>query len=1206
VSVARPLTWFAAEVVAPELFARAVEALRARDELLRLTLAVRKEVGYRPGPGFDRWLNCDATWDDLVARTEEAYERLVNSLVAERCKRKVLANRAPDPEAARSLVNSTLTHLVTSLEPSHAIAVVGGRIETQLSEVNDRLDEIATKVDERQAFEEQVLRLPPMVRRALAGSEHRDDTRALLAAMKGDDRRGAIDALVQANPPWLQTAGAPVVLAMAELCGAYDIGAAAAARYFAAAASSGVDPELLYCRAAAAFHVTGDTASASQLLEHAQQAGGDGATWRLFVAVLAGDTEGVLAAMTDNEALSNPTTTMHYGAALRTHDVGRAIDFFTAAVEAWPDHSGPKIELAWLLAGRPSQGVVVSRTTDRSRSIELALLARSQRRAWGIDAAEAVKVGCTAAMLNFDFSTVIRLGARPPHGEALLAESSEPEVVYAVFQAARATGRVDLARATLATVKSDFQRHLLSGELLAVDGADGNLAAAEFAEAWQLAVAEEDKAAVWFAAGEAGIDPIPGLEELDRRSDELPSLVHSLADMAHGRHAAAVQRLRAKPESESCARMLSQALTSDGRLDEAVFELTQAADQFDNPDHLCAAARLLAGAGRFPESKDVADRALVRLPFALGTQRAICHQVGLRAAGEAGQWRDMATRVRAWIDDQGPRPERRWLLVQALTNDGAYGDAWAVMQEAPALCPDSPLAAQLWITLSARRAPGRASFETALDLHDQFGAADPAVARALVNAVVVMADALDELDEPTKARYQAIVQRRMEAATDEDSDDTFFAITAPDSADEFIEAFRPHLEPQALRVEGVLEKVRQGGPYGLLAATVGRPYTSALVQRAAGCLPMVASPPVNKGPEEGAARAARDAPIVVDISALCTSWHLRDIWPTLRSALDRIDLAYGSLHDVRAAHDALTPRPTGYLTWDTRSDRPLLTEADPVELDRIEEQIRWVRDRAEECSVRDWPTLRLEPLADMSGDPRFSSWLGAIDLAAHLGAPLWCDDLGLRVLAAEFDVAAFSTASLLSVIRERGLLTEHQERRALRSLREEYYVDLEIDPEWVLLSGAAGRWKGGPSATVFTRPAIWQDVDQAYGLWRDVINEVAKLDVHLLAPWVYAAALGLCRKVTPDRWSAVVAPLALRPVVASNFDADVFRSCLAAAREACGDGLGGDLLHTTISLLFSTLAESLGPGPAAELVSSFCDHLDGEDRAVVREILFGL
>ena len=300
--------WLATEVVAPDLFTRAVNALRSPDEIRKLSTDVQKDTGIRPGRAYRRWLNSDDTWTDLVRRTDEAYQRLIASLGAAESQRWFRHDLVATDVVA--LVDATVGHFVASLQPSNAIAVVGSRIDAHFDTVGLRLDEITERLDERTQLESRLSQLPPAVRLIL-GKEHLGYARKILDAVAlAKDRRAATEGLVRVNPPWLQNAPPVIQLAVAELCESYNLDAEAA-HFFVAAADGGLDRAYLYARGSMAAFAGGNTIRSQQLLDQARGLGG-GPAVDMMAAALAADPPGILASMTAQEALADPLLTMYF------------------------------------------------------------------------------------------------------------------------------------------------------------------------------------------------------------------------------------------------------------------------------------------------------------------------------------------------------------------------------------------------------------------------------------------------------------------------------------------------------------------------------------------------------------------------------------------------------------------------------------------------------------------------------------------------------------------------------------------------------------------------------------------------------------------------------------------------------------------------------------------------------------------------------
>lgn len=123
-----------------------------------------------------------------------------------------------------------------------------------------------------------------------------------------------------------------------------------------------------------------------------------------------------------------------------------------------------------------------------------------------------------------DYQHVLELGLVAPNGSALPDEAAEPEVQFAVAQAAMALGRIDQAGA-VAEATTGFRQALIRAELLVASDTDQPHVAAQYESAWELAATEEEKVAFWLSASTCGIDPLPGIDELEARTDEVPALV---------------------------------------------------------------------------------------------------------------------------------------------------------------------------------------------------------------------------------------------------------------------------------------------------------------------------------------------------------------------------------------------------------------------------------------------------------------------------------------------------------------------------------------------------------------------------------------------------------------------------------------------------------------------------------------------------------
>jgi len=110
--------------------------------------------------------------------------------------------------------------------------------------------------------------------------------------------------------------------------------------------------------------------------------------------------------------------------------------------------AGARLILAEVLQARALVSESVSPQRDLSRSIELSLEARDQRRAWGGPSDQAVVLACRGSILLHDVDTVFRLVTETPGGDATPEEAKSLAVLPIVARAALSVG--DVARPILA------------------------------------------------------------------------------------------------------------------------------------------------------------------------------------------------------------------------------------------------------------------------------------------------------------------------------------------------------------------------------------------------------------------------------------------------------------------------------------------------------------------------------------------------------------------------------------------------------------------------------------------------------------------------------------------------------------------------------------------------------------------------------------
>lgn len=1178
--------WLLGNVVAPDAYTRFVNAVSSRSHYGPLKRAVRRN-GIRISLGYRRWLRRPQTWEDLVARRKDAYERLVESLSAEEA-RGLLRRRPGDRDRAAKLVSATIGHFLPTLDPSMATAVADHRAE-------QRHDEVMARLDSGTTFEERLDAIPPAAREVLQrqGERHRSAERLMEALAEGSPS-SVLASLLGSPPHWLEEAPAFIHLALAQMAQSYGL-RLEAAREFEQVADLGLDRPLWYSRAAFEYSAVGLPERAGELIDKAHATGGH-PHLALVEAAMQEDLKRILA--TDrNAAAEDPFAVRIYALALQhAGDDEGAITLLSSAVDKHPDYSGLSLELARLLLWRSSQPGVTSRTRDVDRALQLSILARDSRRKWRGDSGEALSIACKAALVSGDLRQVIRLGTTQPDGDALSEEASNPDVQFSVAEAAIAVGDLETAR-NVASDAAGFQQALINAELLIATRSDQPEIDEQFRQAWELATSEENRVDVWIGAARGGVEPLPGANELAARTDELPLLVRASQHLALGRHTDAIAILRPRRDSESARRLLTEAYVRNNQIGDAVAELADTADRFDNPIHLVAAVDLLLQDEQLHKAAELADRAISMLPPDR-RERELLHEVGVAAANDRADWPELERRVRAWINESGPSQRRRWLLVNALFNQADPDAAWQVCNQDEPLEPETSVEAQLWISLHARYRASPETLSRILALTDQMSD-DPHVRAVAVNAFLLMGDDKGEIDPIDLARWHELIRQRAENPA---PGDTFVAIKVPDELEELIETFRPWLEPQADRLDSWLSRVRkEGWPQGMLAAASGRPYTSVLVQRPTGFL-AVASPNQSVAAEElQIALAALNRPIVLDISALVTAWYIEETWPLFQAAFSLLHITDESVSDSAGASDSLRLQPSGTLAWNTRTGRPVFHDSNPADLRRIEAHVAWVHQQAASLSVLPTPRFQDE------GPGKHGAWLTSLRAAQSADHALWADDVGLRTVAQNEGVASFGTDGLIQAMVVTGQIAQDVASTLIDKLRDQYCVDFPLDRAWLMKTASRDKLDWGPAPFTFTRPSTWaSDMAASFEIWHELAEAAGATDPMKVAQWVYAGCSGLTGAIPLPQSLHLAGGIVVAAIGATNSDPSAFAACVSAASAAfTAIGLPDPARHA-LGMAFDLKAQILGRADAASAMARLGSELEDHHKQALRQLLFHL
>ena len=965
-------------------------------------------------------------------------------------------------------------------------------------------------------------------------------------------------------------------------------------------AESGLERARHLARAALAAAASGDLARANTLVGRAERIDGSAPSVSVVSAAIVNDASRVAEFERDLDALEHWDISLVGEAILRTEGVEKAIAYFRRAVMRYPEHAGLRLRLSQLLLGASMQPGHIAAPTARREARRLALEARDMRRRWRGPSASAVAVACHVAMASEDLDEVLKLGQAPPSGEATVREAATEAVRLAVFDAALARGRSDLASEMLGQIQDPFELELRTAQLNAANG-DLEQAAVGFRRAWSLVRGDDDKMAVWFGLARLGED-LPDQSLLETNDGLESTIILAEHDVGAGRIDAAINRLRGwRNRSSRVAERLAELYVRQNQIDDAVATLDSAAARFDDPRLLVLAAQFVAERKGYVPAEELAQRALT----IVGDDprlRTLLHEISIAAAQEREHWREMESRTRTLIDEQGATHDRRWLLVGALFNQRQHDEAWAELQTDPALGPNSEQRARVWMDLHVRFSPGPELAEHLLGLIDRFGAS-PDFTAAAIGHFMMMAPQRSDVSDEVGERWQARIGQFLE---EHPGHPGFFAIQIPEDPEQAVEALRPYLEPGSGNYEELRMKVADVElPYGILSAHAGKPYAAALLHRAAGCLPIRPADDRFAEIECAAARESLNGSVVVDASTLVVASYLEQLWPRFYGAFARVIMPLPARTDIVHAADEIRRPSQGMMGWNPQADSPTFTNADDAAREHLQTRAEWVLRVADDLDIVDWPRLQALPGRDeLADEDRFLPWLASLDYAVAHQLSLYVDDLAIRTWARSVGVPTFGTVGVLQALAELGIITGAEHVDSLDALRRAYCVDFPLDIAALSRVAEQDSWRPGPAALPFIRPITWRDGIRAYRAWRRMCGQAASVDAMLVPGWLQAAIWGAAHGRRSQNVTAIAAALLSSTIFSVTQPAEALPNLLSAARAVVSQLGGDDLLPVVVTNFLETLIPAHGPQLGTRIVLALAAHLEEQDRALVRELVF--
>lgn len=1199
--------WLLIQALGPELISRGLDSLGRRSWRQKLAASVSDNAPEKVSTRrIRRWLDEPATWDDLVALTSDAVERLKESLSRALRPRIIIRKERYEAERLRRLADQlvpvAIGEFLVALEPSYATSVAHYREMAAISSLRGQVDQILEAIDVDRDLPDLLARVPPTAEDPIEDLVRASKPacasllKSILGAAEGP--AVAVDELVRVPPAWLEAAPPSAWLALGEIASGHGRHSSAA-KAFEKAADSGAPNRALHLARAALEASTDDRVDeARRLCDLAASVTGERSAFvDLATAAVEKDVDSIIRVTSEYPA-DAPSSFLMSGIKGNVHYSRREWDLAIAAYEEQlrrqPRAAGAAIMLARVLLARATEGQSPSWQSDVRRARELALKGRDLRREWLGPSEEAVVLACQAAITAHAWEKAIKLGLAAPDGDATDSEASAQKVLTVVASASIAANRFDILERIVNLLTNPFERAFHVVHLHEGQGRPRDELISEYEECWRLAEEADQKLAVQLGLASLGHWPIPGFEELTKEHPEEADSVAALSESVRGLYDNAIRRLRKWTSSPRAQRLLVNLLQESGNVDDAIKVARDCRTRFDDPLFGIMAARLLASQGKLDEADREARNSLVGI--AKESEAAIeLTYLLIEFAANRLDWREIESLARKLSSADPQDSKARWWWLLALFNQGKVDDAWRVLNDPEPVWPHDETQARLWLELHRRFGKGSQAIQRALDLAAEYEESEEIRAGALFLAYEISRDI--ELPETTLKH----VHSATESFLTRFPESTLFRKIEFAEIEELVSKMREFLEPGTKQYEELKKAILfRWFPYAVLSAFLNRPYAEALLMRAAGCLPQEIQEDNIRDLELRTVQEAIDQEVVVDVSVLTTASVVPELWNPLLSAFSRVLLATATNRDIQEARARLAIRSTTSMAWDASQEKPRAVEISQELADRLADQAEWVAKAASQLTLVDVRDMPLFPDLDLD---RWSASLAAVQLANEKGIPLFSADAGLRLLARAFGVEAFGVGGLIDLLRSRGELDDNAHKRIVRELRRNFVVDLKTTKPDVVEQAEEDGWNVGPAAYVLTRAAFWRDPRAALDTYKEACFVVASKNPEALAGWVGSAVYGAGLGRDSHGVTSVAGPLLVYAVLATEFDADAFPRLLEAARWATKELGGSDPLPTITNSLIEAFREHFHPQVAAQLALAVIQKLPDADREVALRVI---
>jgi hypothetical protein len=405
------------------------------------------------------------------------------------------------------------------------------------------------------------------------------------------------------------------------------------------------------------------------------------------------------------------------------------------------------------------------------------------------------------------------------------------------------------------------------------------------------------------------------------------------------------------------------------------------------------------------------------------------------------------------------------------------------------------------------------------------------------------------------------------------------------------EMLRAEVAPAAQAAEQMQRGAITGQiPISVCISAVGRNYAEALIRNTVGCYVIRHPDDRISAQEIDAARRALDGTVVLDTSALFLAPVALGHATELRTHFERLLVAAPQRDDILKARSSLMMRSSGWLGWDSVSDRPTFVQYDP------EVTERWAREADDLAKALVWCDVIADPPPDHD-DPRHKVWSAPIRLARERGVSLIADDAALRAVARNEGVPAFGCLQLLSALVEDRALPDGALDESYQRLREIRAAELPVPGRLSDIAENEGWNPAGYAGFLLQRPTTWTPLARG---WRDYTTLITALPTKKpeeVAGWCTAAMHGLSLTTVTSTVPAVSAALVVWTLLQLQ-DAAVLPPLLASAERIVRQFTpSADTLEAIVQRLVMTVRQVAPPEMVGSIVLPLLSGLEKEAHA---------